>query len=216
MLSKTLLYSFLLVSFVLASCGTSSNSYTDYTKNKSYEKRKNKIRTYTQKSNKPNSSKGTTKEKSNKTRNSSSGYSSMTEREVLVNYAQSLHGINYIYGGKSEMGFDCSGFTSYVYTKQGKALTGNTNMQQTQGRKIALSQAKVGDLLFFGSTQKISHVAIIAEISPNKLVVTHASSSKGVVTQDISNSTYWQPKILYAVDVLSTQQSYSKGGYSKE
>ena len=126
-----------------------------------------------------------------------------------MKFASTLDGIPYIYGGKNTAGFDCSGFTSYVFRSQGKNLTGNTNMQVKQGKRIQVENAKPGDLLFFGSEGRISHVAIIKESSPDKLIVIHATSSYGVIVQDITNSNYWQPKILYAVDAWENGNSYN-------
>jgi len=218
--SKTLLLLLTLSFLTFFSCGTTSKSYTDYTKNRSYKPSSSKNRTYshTLPSKPKESKKRTSKSRStSKSKSASTGRTSVSlERQNLVDYAKTLEGIAYIYGGKSEMGFDCSGFTSHVYRKQGKALTGNSVSQASQGQRIPLKYAKAGDLLIFGSTQKISHVAIIAEHTSNKLVIVHASSSKGVTTQDITNSSYWQPKILYAVDVLDKQTMQAKGSYSKE
>lgn len=200
MLSKTLLYLFIITSFVLTSCGSTQTNYRDYTQNKSVKKYKKPSSDHTKnKQSTRNHKSSTVVEKS------SSSKRAVQERERLVNYAYSLQGIPYVYGGKSSSGFDCSGFTSYVYKNQGKSLTGNTNMQVEQGRRIPLGQAQKGDLLFFGSSQKISHVALIVENSADRLVVIHATSSKGVIQQDITHSSYWQPKILYGVDILGTQ-----------
>ena len=219
--SKTLLLLFTLSILGMNSCSVTSNSYSDYTQNKVYKPTSKKGKTYSHSSRSTRSKTSTNKSRS-KTSGSSRSHSSATrsevsfERQNLVNYAKTLEGTTYLYGGKSEMGFDCSGFTSHVYRKQGKSLLGNSNTQAKQGKRISISQAKVGDLIFFGSTQKISHVAIIAERTPQKLVIVHASSSKGVITQDITNSAYWTPKILYAVDVISDKSPSSKRSYSRK
>jgi cell wall-associated NlpC family hydrolase len=200
-ISKTLLSLIIISSFLLSSCSSSKNSYTDYTKNHSVNKHKKNRTDYT-------NNRSTTKRNTpSKTRTKTKKSRVVVERESLVNYAATLQHIPYIYGGKNTSGFDCSGFTSYVYQQQGKSLTGNTNIQVSQGQRIPLGQAQKGDLLFFGSSQKISHVALIVENNPGKLVVIHATSSKGVIQQDITYSSYWQPKILYAVDVWNNSTS---------
>ena len=219
--SKTLLLLFTLSILGMNSCSVTSKSYSDYTLNKSYKPPSKKGKTYSYSSS-SSSSKTSTKKSRSKTVNSSKSRTSDTrsavsfERQNLVTYAKTLEGTTYLYGGKSEMGFDCSGFTSHVFRRQGKSLIGNSTTQATQGKRISVSQAKVGDLIFFGSTQKISHVAIIAEKTPHKLVIVHASSSKGVITQDITNSSYWTPKILYAVDVISDKSPSSMVSLSRK
>ncbi len=193
---KTLLLTLLISFFSFYSCSSHRYAGEDYTKNHSLSKAKKrdytKNRSITAK--RPSSS---TKKKTYKSTPSEVS----SERTALIRYASTLQGIPYEYGGKNTQGFDCSGFTSYVYEQQGKSLKGNTNMQVQQGTRISLGQAQKGDLLFFGSSQKISHVALIVENTKDKLVVIHATSSKGVIQQDITHSTYWRPKILYAVNV---------------
>ena len=63
----------------------------------------------------------------------------------------------------------------------------------TQGRDIPLSQAVVGDLLFFKTTRKrnrISHVGIVVETG-DEVKFIHSSSSQGVIVSSLSEP-YWQ------------------------
>jgi len=65
-----------------------------------------------------------------------------------------------------------------------------------------MGQLKEGDLVFFGSKRKVSHVAIVASVEKNKIEVIHSTSSRGVVIDNISNSDYWQKRYLFGRDVL--------------
>lgn len=215
---KTLLLLVIITTLLVSSCKTTKQGYVDYTKNKNAISYRNSTADFTK-----NNSRGKTpstaktspstinKEKAPviAEKSAPSRDAALTSRLELVKFASTLDGIPYIYGGKNTAGFDCSGFTSYVFRSQGKNLTGNTNMQVKQGKRIQVENAKPGDLLFFGSEGRISHVAIIKESSPDKLIVIHATSSYGVIVQDITNSNYWQPKILYAVDAWENGNSYN-------
>ena len=76
----------------------------------------------------------------------------------VLGVAASLAGIYYIYGGTSTAGFDCSGFTQYVFAKMGINIP-RTAEEQRQG-VTAVSNPQPGDLVFFGSPAY--HVGIYA------------------------------------------------------
>ena len=67
----------------------------------------------------------------------------------IVNIARGLLGIPYVYGGSTPSGFDCSGFTSYVYRKAGISIPRTASAQQRAATRV--SNPKPGDLVFFGS-----------------------------------------------------------------
>lgn len=67
----------------------------------------------------------------------------------VVNIARSLLGIPYVYGGSTPAGFDCSGFTQYVFGKAGISLPRTASAQQRAATRV--SNPKPGDLVFFGS-----------------------------------------------------------------
>lgn len=125
------------------------------------------------------------------------------DRKAIVSTAKKYLNIPYKYGGKSpNSGFDCSGFTSYVYQQNGVNLCGNSNSQAECGVPKKWEEIETGDLLIFGNGNRISHVAIVAHKDDQSLRVLHSTSSRGVVEEDISNSDYWQNKFLFARDVL--------------
>ena len=67
----------------------------------------------------------------------------------VVNIARGLLGIPYVYGGESPSGFDCSGFTMYVFGKAGISIPRTASAQQNAATPV--SDPKPGDLVFFGS-----------------------------------------------------------------
>ena len=67
----------------------------------------------------------------------------------VLGTAASLAGIPYVYGGTTTAGFDCSGFTQYVFGKAGKSLPRTSQAQQQAATPV--SNPQPGDLVFFGS-----------------------------------------------------------------
>ena len=66
----------------------------------------------------------------------------------VVSIARSLLGIPYVYGGTTPAGFDCSGFTQYVYAKAGKSIPRTASAQQAAATRV--SNPQPGDLVFMG------------------------------------------------------------------
>ncbi len=84
---------------------------------------------------------------------------SSASAQAVLNYAYSFIGTPYVWGGTTPSGFDCSGFTQYVFKKFGVNLPRVSRSQGSYGTKIAYSDLQAGDLVFFGNGG-ISHVGI--------------------------------------------------------
>lgn len=81
-----------------------------------------------------------------------------TSGSKVVSVAQRYVGSRYVYGGTTPRGFDCSGFTSYVYKKAtGKNLPRSSSAQRNVGHKVSRSSARPGDIVYTPG-----HVAIYA------------------------------------------------------
>ena len=109
-------------------------------------------------------------------------------RASVVSYALQFVGNRYVWGGTSlENGVDCSGFTMRILGKYGVLLPHSSKAQPSCGTKISASDAKPGDLFFYGSGSSISHVAIY--IGNGQIV--HASNKRDGIK--VSNAFYRSP-----------------------
>ncbi len=113
-----------------------------------------------------------------------------TKGQDIVDYALGFVGYKYRYGGESpEKGFDCSGFTCYIYSQFGYSINRTANSQyKSDGVKVSRDELQPGDIVCFsdnGST--VTHVGIY--IGDGKFV--HAENSRtGVVVTDLSLDYY--------------------------
>lgn len=73
------------------------------------------------------------------------------EDNDITDYASTFLGIPYVWGGTTPSGFDCSGFVQYVYAAKGVNLPRVSEDQQKVGRTVTASEAKPGDLIFYGN-----------------------------------------------------------------
>lgn len=92
-----------------------------------------------------------------------------------VRLARRMIGVGYSYGGSSPAsGFDCSGFTSYVYGRLGVELPHNAAAQFGTGHAVPRSRLRPGDLLFFSG---LGHVGLY--VGGGRMI--HAPQSGDVV-----------------------------------
>lgn len=115
---------------------------------------------------------------------------------AIVDTAMQLRGAPYRNGGIDPNGFDCSGFTQYVFAQHGVTLPREVRDQFTVGAPIDPSaDFLAGDLLFFTTTAPgASHVAI--SLGGDEFV--HAPSSTGVVRVEKLTTGYWNERFLGA------------------
>jgi peptidoglycan DL-endopeptidase CwlO len=79
-----------------------------------------------------------------------------TIADAVVRYARRFVGVPYVWGGSTPAGFDCSGFTRFVYGHFGIGLPHSSYAQWDLGAHPARSRLRPGDLVFFG----LSHVGM--------------------------------------------------------
>ncbi|MBT8190988.1 MAG: C40 family peptidase [Bacteroidia bacterium] len=139
-------------------------------------------------------------------RTSSSSDSSISAAQTsLVKEATKLLGSPYKYGGTNPSGFDCSGFTWYVYSKALNMQLKRTSKDQARmGKNVHVENLQPGDLIFFkfSSGPKINHVSLVTENKRGRLIVIHSTTSRGVIKEDILGSPYWKPKIAFAKRII--------------
>jgi cell wall-associated NlpC family hydrolase len=118
---------------------------------------------------------------------------------ALVGTALSFRVVPYRNGGSDPSGFDCSGFTQFVFAQYGVSLAREVREQFRQGVSIDAHDLAPGDLLFFSTTDPgATHVAIL--VGGDQFV--HAPSSTGVVRVEHLGASYWAPRFIGARRVV--------------
>ena len=123
--------------------------------------------------------------------------SGKVKSDVILSQAMSLLGTKYRAGGADPRGFDCSGFTSYVYGQNGISIGRSSRDQYAQNTPINRNQIRPGDLVFFSGTRigsGVGHVGIVTEVdkSADTFFFIHSSTNGGVVVTSSANAYYAQ------------------------
>lgn len=122
-------------------------------------------------------------------------YSARSKGMQIVDMAQKFINVPYTWGGSSPGGFDCSGFTYYIFAKHGLALPRMADGQFEVGKRVAKSDLLPGDLVFFETYETgPSHVGIY--MGNGQFI--HASSGAGRVTVTSMSKPYYVERYLGA------------------
>lgn len=121
--------------------------------------------------------------------------SSSSNSDIVATAKQYL-GTGYVYGGASPSGFDCSGFTMYVYGQHGYSLPHTATGQWQSGlgtRVYSISELQPGDLVFFNDPSRnagkaCSHVGIY--VGNGKHIHSSSSRSGGVIVSSLTSGYY--------------------------
>ena len=115
-----------------------------------------------------------------------------------MNYVAGRIITNYVFGGTSPYGFDCSGYVQYVFANAGISLPRTADVQYEVGMPISTTELVAGDLVFFSTyTYGASHVGIY--LGDNSFI--HASSSRGISVDSLGSS-YWSSHYIGARRIL--------------
>ena len=115
---------------------------------------------------------------SSSTDNTTSSVPSSGSGSSAVSIAYQYLGVPYVYGGASPSGFDCSGFTMYVYNQLGISLPHGATPQLKYGTYVSRSELQPGDLVFFSDgSYPASHVGIY--VGDDQFIHASSSSSNG-------------------------------------
>ena len=108
-------------------------------------------------------------------------------RTQLARKALSFRGTRYVWGGDGRTGFDCSGFTQYLYAERGIKLPHSAKMQFALGTPVSRAELQPGDLVFFNTRGPLTHVGMY--IGDGKFI--HAANPRrGVVVSRLDSPFY--------------------------
>ena len=121
---------------------------------------------------------------------------SSSSNSGIVDTAKQYLGVRYVYGGASPSGFDCSGFTMYIYQQYGYSLPHTATGQWQSGlgtRVYSIGSLQPGDLVFFNDPARnagkaCSHAGIY--IGNGQFIHSSSSSSGGVIISDLTSGYY--------------------------
>lgn len=127
---------------------------------------------------------------------SAAAASSKGAASAVVSLAHQYLGTRYVYGGASPSGFDCSGFTMYLYKQYGVSLphTATGQWQSGQGTKVwSIGALQPGDLVFFCDPSRslgkaCSHAGVY--IGGGQFIHSSSSRSNGVIVSDLTSGYY--------------------------
>jgi cell wall-associated NlpC family hydrolase len=128
--------------------------------------------------------------------------------EEILRTAKKYLGVKYIWAANGPSAFDCSGFTKYVFKKNGISLPRYSGHQANLGKKIKFENLEKGDLVFFDTakkfTQTVNHVGIF--IGNHKFI--HASSGgKKVMITSFKEKKFYKNKFLYARRIVNNGEN---------
>lgn len=108
----------------------------------------------------------------------------------LMTVAKKYIGVKYVWGGTTPKGFDCSGYTSYVFDKIGIDIQRTVLKQLSDGVIVSKEDLQPGDLIIFSNTTGSGNFASHVGIYMGNDKVIHCGSSKGVTIVNLSDSYY--------------------------
>lgn len=124
----------------------------------------------------------------------------------MINYAKKFLGTRYRRGGKTPAGFDCSGFTSYVFRQFGYSLGASSRDQALQGQAVAKEDVLPGDILVFNGRRiggTVGHVGIAIAYDHDKDEITFIHSANGGgIRIDKTSAPYYKARYIGARRML--------------
>lgn len=112
----------------------------------------------------------------------------------LVDSAYQYIGVPYVFGGNTPKGFDCSGFTKYVFSNNGIELPRLADEQYRMGFRVQKNELIPGDLVFFTTYEPgVSHTGIY--VGDGNFI---SATSSGGIRVDSLKSSYWSERYIGA------------------
>lgn len=129
---------------------------------------------------------------------------STSKADKIVANALKYKGVRYKFGGTTKRGMDCSGVLYVAFGKENVPLPRVSRDMAKRGKKISLSKARKGDLLFFKTRKRyrnINHVGLIVSVKNGQIRFIHSTSSRGVIVSSLSQK-YWKKAFVKATSIL--------------
>lgn len=125
----------------------------------------------------------------------------------IVEYSRRFTGTRYRAGGKKPGGFDCSGFTGYVFRNFGITLGASSSIQAMQGEHVDPANLRPGDLLFFSrgaGSKRVGHVGMVTEVDSvtGHTRFIHATTRNGVIESSYPADPHYRARFICARRVL--------------
>ena len=134
-------------------------------------------------------------------------YVNETLIDDMVNFSRRFTGTRYRSGGKTPAGFDCSGFTGYVFRNFGMKLGASSSIQANQGKPVDAAELRPGDLLFFSrgsKSNRVGHVGMVTEVDSitGHARFIHATTRNGVIESSYPTDPYYRARFITARRIL--------------
>lgn len=133
--------------------------------------------------------------------------------DSVINEAEKYIGVPYKWGGKTPKGFDCAGFTRFIYGKFGVSLASSAAPQYKVGIRVTKNEIGRADLVFFGgrhNTKSIGHVGIVTSVEPDgSFNFIHASSTGIRITS--SKESYYVKRYIGACRIIDREEVAEAG-----
>lgn len=126
----------------------------------------------------------------------------------IVKVAMKYIGVPYRSGRMNpKVGFDCSGFTTYVFKKENIQLTRSSRSQFTEGVEVSsCTELQKGDLVFFGgsrsSSSSIGHVGIVTDVNLSTGTFSFIHASRTGIRISSSDEPYYAKRYVGARRIL--------------
>ncbi len=114
-------------------------------------------------------------------------------RYNIISNARRFEGTPYKYGGTTSKGMDCSGLVYTAFLEENISIPRVSREIAKEGTHIKTDEVIPGDLLFFITgrrSKQINHVGIVVDVLPGQILFIHSSTSQGVIVSSL-NEGYW-------------------------
>ncbi len=132
--------------------------------------------------------------------------------DSIINEAKKYLGIKYKFGGVSDKGFDCSGFTAEVFSSVSIKLPHSAKEQSDLGIPIDVRQCQKGDLIFFKGrglkSNRVDHVGIIVDNNDSLTTFIHASVHSGITISKLDEP-YYKKRYICVRHILNDTLTYT-------